>query len=419
MTIKIMDKTQTQAQDEPQVNAEAQQKAIESIIVSRVGLLINNPFWGNIASRLILVPDPGNWCKTAATDGRHIFFSSEFVNKLKPKEVTFLVGHEVLHAVYDHVGDFSRLNGRNVKLFNVACDFVVNQDLVEYKIGERITTVPVLYDKKYNGMIAEEVYEDLFKNAKKVSIEDLEKLLLDDHLDTDGSGDGDGDDDGRPRLSAEERQQIKDELKESLLSAAQSVGVGNVPMGIRRMLKDLTEPQMDWKQILQQQIESQVKNDFTYMRPSRRGWSCDAILPSMKHEPAVEAFVTMDMSGSISDKEIKVFMSELIGIMQQHQSFKIGVCTFDTKVYNYQEYTEDNFEEIYNYEIMGGGGTDFGCVFKFLEENEIETKQIVFLTDGECYNWGNPDLAPTLWLIKNNHNKGIVAPFGTTIYMED
>jgi predicted metal-dependent peptidase len=386
--------------------------ARERLIVSRVAILMQQPFFGNIATRLTL-QNADDWCPTAATDGRHLFYNSEFICKLKEKEVTFLVGHELLHVIYDHIG---RRGTRDPDLSNIAADYAVNDSCVEYRLGEKITSVPLLYDPKYHGWAYEQIYDDLLSNCKKIDMDKLMKMVLDDHMEDseDGSDPGTGSG-SRPVLTAEERQQIKDEIKEAMLSAAQAVGVGNVPAGIKRLIDGLTESKMDWREILNQRVEAQIKNDFTYMKPSRRGWGCDAVLPSMKREPSVEATLALDMSGSIGVPQIKDFFGEIKGIVEQHASFNIGVLTFDTQCYNYQVFTEDNVDEIYNYEPQGGGGTSFDCIYDFLKEQEIEPKQLIIFTDMECHCWGDPDYCDTVWLA---HKSNRVAPHGMTVKYE-
>jgi predicted metal-dependent peptidase len=370
-----------------------------------------------LVTRLTLKAE--TWLPTAATDGRNLIFNPKFVNLLKQKEVEFLCGHEIFHVLLDHCGDMSRMNGRNPKIWNIAVDYAVNSLLVINRIGERITTVETLYDKKYEEWAAEAIYDDLMQNAQKLSMDDLADMILDQHLEDDGDdeeGNGSGNKSGRAKISAEERQQIRDEIKEAMLSAAQASGAGNTPLGMKRLLADLTEPKMNWRQLLQQQIESQVKSDFTYMRPSRKGWGCDAILPGMKREPCVECTIAIDTSGSISGDMIRDFLSEVNGIMAQHASFKIGVMTFDTAVYNYQEFTEDNSDELLTYDVQGGGGTMFECVWEFLKDQEIQPKQLAILTDGyPCGTWGDPDYTDTLFLV---HKADIVAPFGVTVKYE-
>jgi predicted metal-dependent peptidase len=199
---------------DPKIDALAREK----LVVSRISMLLGQPFFGNIATRLELT-NADDWCPTAATDGRKFYYNSEFINKLKDKEVVFLVGHELMHVIFDHIG---RRGDHNPTLSNIAADYVVNDSCIEYRIGEKITTVPCLYDKKYHGWTYEEVYDDLYENAEKIDMDALADMLLDEHLDgKEEETDGDGKEGkGRPRLTAEERQQIRDEIKEAMFLLA-------------------------------------------------------------------------------------------------------------------------------------------------------------------------------------------------------
>ena len=216
----------------------------EQLITARVGLLLKASFFGNLATRLKLV-NADEWCATAATDGRNFYYNTRFIKLLRPKEIEFLFGHEVLHCVYDH---FGRRGDRDPQIWNIANDFCVNGDLVKHKVGELITSVPALYDRKYEGLSSEEVYDDLMKNAKKINMNDLLDKLIDEHLDGEGDGEGDGEEGkgkGRPKLTEEEKRQIRDEIKEAMLAAAATVdGAGNLPAGVKRLIQDLTEPKM-------------------------------------------------------------------------------------------------------------------------------------------------------------------------------
>ena len=125
----------------------------EKLITARVGLLLKASFFGNLATRLKLI-NADEWCATAATDGRNFYYNTRFIQLLKPKEIEFLFGHEVLHCVYDH---FGRRGDREPQIWNIANDFCVNADLKEHGVGEFITSVPCLYDRKYNGWSSEKV----------------------------------------------------------------------------------------------------------------------------------------------------------------------------------------------------------------------------------------------------------------------
>jgi predicted metal-dependent peptidase len=388
-----------------------------------VGLLLRASFFGNLATRLKLV-NADEWCPTAATDGRNFYYNSRFVDMLKPKEVEFLFGHEVLHCVYDH---FGRRGDRDPMLFNIANDYCVNGDLKKHRVGEFITSVPCLYDPKYQDMSSEEIYDILYENAEKIDIGSLIDKMLDEHLDgegQDGSGEGDGDEKsgkgkGRPKLSAEERQKIKDEIKEAVLAAASaSEGAGNLPAGVKRIIEDMTAPKMNWRELLRMQLESTIKSDYTWMRNSRRGWHMDAVMPGMKLDPMIDIAVSIDASGSMGERMLKDFLSEVAGIMEQFPAYRIHVLSFDTQVYNPQQFDSENLDDITGYEIMGGGGTDFDCVFEYFKANEIEPKRHIMFTDGYPNgSWGDEQYCDTVFIMHGTTS--IVPPFGQYAYYEE
>lgn len=374
----------------------------EKLITARIGLLLKAPFFGNLATRMTLV-NADDWCPTAATDGRKFYYNSEFVNKMPLKQVEFLVGHEVLHAVYDHMG---RTGDRDRKIMNIAADYCVNADLIDQRIGEKITVCGMLYDPKYKGWSMEEVYDDLMKNANKIDISKLSQMVLDEHLDGEGEGEGDSKDGkGRPRLSDAEKKAIKDEIKEAVLQAAQACGAGNLPGGVKRMIKDLTEPQISWKELLEQQIQSTIKNDYTFARPGRKGWHMDAILPASKPGETIDVFIGIDTSGSIGPEDLKVFFSEIKGIMDSYTEYKIHVVGWDTEIGGIGEFTSDNMADITEFDPEGGGGTDPMCVWKYMKDNNIEPKKLIMFTDYCFFGWEPTTVenyCDTVWIIKGN-----------------
>ena len=392
----------------------------EILITARVGLLLKASFFGNLATRLKLV-NADEWCATAATDGRNFYYNTRFIKMLRPKEVEFLFGHEVLHCVYDH---FGRRGDRNPQLWNIADDFCVNADLKKHHVGEFITSVPCLYDHKYDGMSAEEVYDILYEKADKIDINDLLNRMIDDHMDGDdeqdggGGGDGDQEGKGRPRLTQEERQQIRDEIKEAMLAAASASDAGNIPAGVKRLIQELTEPKMNWRELLRMQLESTIKSDFTWMRASRKGWHMDAVMPGMKVDPMIDIAIAIDASGSIDERMLKDFLGEVQGIMDSFPAYKIHIITFDTDTYNPAQYDSDNLDDICDYEVAGGGGTDFDCIFRYLKDNEIEPKRLVVFTDGYPFgSWGDENYADTVWILHGTTT--IEPPWGQYAYYDE
>ena len=385
-----------------------QDPIIDKIIVARVGLLLRHPFFGNMATRL-KIEEGTEWMKTAATDGRTIFFNRQFFEPLTTKQIEFVIAHEILHNVFDHLG---RTEGRDRRIFNIAADYCVNGQLVRDRIGDTPPEIKIFHDPKYYGWGAEQVYDDIFDKMEDQELEALGQLL-DDHIDWGEKGKN-----GQPQYSKDELKAIRDEIREATMQAAQAAGAGNVPASVARMIKDLTEPKMNWREILRQQIQSTIKNDFSFMRPNRKGWHMNAVLPGQQFQETIDICVAIDMSGSIGDEQAKDFLSEIKGIMEEYKDFKIKVWCFDTKVYNEQDfdgYTMDEFDE---YEVMGGGGTEFDANWDYMKEHDINPKKFIMFTDGYPWgSWGDELYCDTVFIIHGNNT--IVPPFGEYAYYEE
>jgi len=379
---------------------------IDKIIVARVGLLLRHPFFGNMATRL-KIEEATEWCMTAATDGRTIYFNRDFFAPMTTKQVEFVIAHEILHNVFDHMG---RVENRDRKIWNAAADYCVNGQLTRDRIGEQPPEINIYNDPKYYGKGAEEIYDELYDNADKIDI----GQLLDDHIDWTGPKGKDG----QPKYTKEEMKQIRDEVREATMQAAQAAGAGNTPASVQRMIKELTEAKMNWREILRQQIQSTIKNDYTFMRPNRKGWHMSAILPGTNYEETIDICIAIDMSGSIGDEQAKDFLSEIKGIMQEYKDFKIKVWCFDTRVYNEADFDGYSMDEFDDYDVMGGGGTDFDANWNYMKEHDINPKKFIMFTDGYPYSsWGDENYCDTVFIIHGNDK--IVPPWGEHAYYEE
>lgn len=383
-------------------------KIIDNIIIARVGLLLNHPFFGNLASRLV-VKEGGEWCKTAATDGRHIFFNREFFSKLKVSQIQFVFAHEIMHNAFDH---FLRREGRNPKIFNFASDYCVNSQLVRDKIGDyNIPDIQILHDTEYYGMTSEQIY-DILKDKNDEMLDQLGELL-DQHIDWESS---DEDNPDRPVLSPEEIREIRNETREAIMSAAQVAGIGKTPAAIQRMIKEFTEPKMNWREIIRQQIQSVLKDDFTWMKPSKKAWHLSAVLPGSNVKDAIDICVSIDMSGSISDAQAKDFLSEIKGIMEEFKDFNLRIWCWDTEIYNDQSFDSYNIEDFDSYQPVGGGGTDMELNWRYMKDQEIVPKKFIVFTDGYVDSWGDESYCDSVFIIHGNDS--IVPTHGEYAYYE-
>jgi predicted metal-dependent peptidase len=396
------------------IDKEADEKARQNILRARIAMVLRHGMFGQLAMRLQLV-NADSWLETAATDGRHFYYNSRFINMLNPQQNIFLFMHELLHCAYDHM---ERGRNKHQKLGNIAMDYVVNADCIKYNMGSKITQVPLLYDKKYEDWSFEQVYDDLMKNVKTIDMDELMDMLLDDHLEDDKQGKDKKN--GRPQLSDEEKKQIRDEFREALLSAAQAAGAGNAPANLARQISALTNPKINWREMITQQIQSIVKNDYTWATPNKKHFSQGFVLPNMRKDEAIEVCVAVDTSGSIGEKQLNAFFSEIAGIMDSYDEYNIKVWCFDTSVHNPQDYDTGNGHDLVNYQPKGFGGTDFDVNWEWMKNEQVEPKLLIVFTDGEPYgSWGDENYCDTVWIINNQRNKTIVPPFGVSAYYED
>lgn len=390
---------------------------------ARVQMLLKYPFFGELAMRLNLV-EKSHIVETAATDGRNLYYNAQFIEKLSADELVFLVAHEVFHVVYDHMSA-KRREDRDPFKMNIAADYVINGSLVDDNIGKMIEGG--MYHEPYTGEITEWVYDQLDKDGT------MPQQSQDCHISFDpttgectvttasGKQIKTTEIEG---ITAEQAKKLEAEIRGAVLQASQTAKMKN---GSRtgsslmdRMLDQLVEPQIDWRSYLMDQITSQIKDDYSFARPSRKCQGQSFILPSLRDGTHVEVTCALDVSGSISNEEIIGFVSEIRGMVEMYQGFKLTIFCFHTEVdqNSYGVFTHENMSDLENWQPSGTGGTDFDCIFEFLKENTDEpTKQLVIFTDGyPCGRWGDEDYCPTLFLITD---KSIEAPFGTSIHYDN
>tara|TARA_R110002153_G_scaffold114570_1_gene257363 strand:+ start:2130 stop:3464 length:1335 start_codon:yes stop_codon:yes gene_type:complete len=406
------------------------EEVVDRLIKARIEMLMSAPFFGNLATRLVL-KDATEWCPTAATDGKYFYFNRNFVAALSDQEIVFLVGHEVLHCVYDHM-DVDRRGDRNPMLWNIANDYVINADLIDGRIGEQIKLVDICYDWKYRGQLSEEIYDQLFDEMEKNG-QLPDQTTLDIHIDRDegddeGSGDGPEANgkggnkaDGPEKMTAEEKEKVKQEFQNAVMQSAKAAGSGNLPGGVKRMLDHLLNPQLDWRELLAMQVQSVIRSDYTYQIPSRKGQDSGFYLPGMDRDQTIDIALGIDTSGSMSDDMLIDILTETKGVMDQYTDFNIHLFCFDTEVHNPQVFTQNNMEEFLEYQPEGGGGTEFDCCFDYMKEEGIVPKKFVMFTDGYPWgSWGDESYCDTLFIVHGGGYGGKTpeSPFGITVPYE-
>jgi predicted metal-dependent peptidase len=378
----------------------------------KVQMLLNHPFYSLILIRMKMIAVDCEEIPQIGTDGTNIWYNVNFMSKLNEDEMTFVLGHQVLHVVYDH---FERRQGREHKEWEFATDFSINLDLVQSKIGElpRKEIIKLCFDEKYRDKTSYQIYEDLLKNPNQMK----GNQLLDTHMDYD-SKNGQGLQ-GLGLTPADMSQRGADDMVDSVIQAAKTAGLDSLPARLRSILNEFLEPKISWRDYLQTSIRSLAVDDYSLMRPNRKSWGLGVVLPGTEGFDCVNLAVSIDVSGSVSESMIRDMLSEIKGITESFNDYKLHVWMFDTRIHNPQIFTPENISDLDTYEIMGGGGTTLDINWHYMIENDIEVDKFILFTDAYCGDdryRSRGEMYETIFVIFDNPS--YKEPFGEMVHYD-
>lgn len=372
--------------------------AAEKLTIARIALQRKFPFYGYLALKLKLVEDEK--VGTAGVDGKgKMYYAPSFIENKTTDELVFLWGHEIGHLIFEHVA----LKGkRNHMLWNMAGDYAINLILRKDGVGKFIDGG--LIDDKYIDWTANAIYEDLLKDAEK----NAEKYQQ--------AQDGGGVDshDMWGELSEEEQQKVAKEWQQAAVSAVHACKAAGqeVPEGFRGLIEDLTNAKISWRDLVREKIKANNRQEVTWNRVNRRRKLGNFNYPGQMPGEKVSFMVVIDVSGSFTQEMVRDALSEVWGATREFEEVTVEVLQFDTRVYNHQTFTQDDGEKLTQYEVMGGGGTDYGCVHKWLHDNHKEPTQIFTFTDGYFSALPDHGICPTTFIIMDG---GVDGPYGESI----
>jgi predicted metal-dependent peptidase len=382
------------------------------VLRARTALLTGREFIGSLA--LSLPVEITDAVKTASTDGKRIRFNPDFASRLKDDELVFVIAHEVFHCMLEHV---FRTNGRNPRKWNVAADIVVNHMLIEERVGRCPSGAVVNADLYTQGNgIVEQVYD----------------LLPDGDGDGSGDGDGDGNGDGNgdgsggdgndpgqdlePSTSEAENRALASEWKERVVQAAlQANAAGQLGPSMKRLVQDMLKPQVDWRDVLRDFIVKTRADIRTFARPARRFATQGLYMPSTTGERIGPVAFFIDCSGSVSDKQLQVFMTEVRAVHADLQPERLHVGYFHHEVTHTDTFDP---EDTVTLSPVGTGGTAFSPIFKAIGDWPEPPVACVVLTDLICDDYGPAPDYPVLWVVIPTACNPTTPPFGRVVNMK-
>jgi len=344
---------------------------------------------------------------TACTNGRDEMYGRAFVDGLNDAELRFLILHECYHKMYQHLTTWKHLYDKHPQVANVACDYVINIQLVDGDEGMGFIKMPKvgLLDAQYRDMDTAQVFHQVYDSLPEGD---------------DGRGVGDSlDDHGweeAEQLSEEEKGDLEREVEEAIRQGV--LVAGKLGSGGARDLEELLKPQIDWRDVLREFISTTCagKDFSTWARPNRRFVSTGVYMPSGISEKVGELVIAIDTSASIGQCELTTFLSEIKAVCDNVRPERIRLLYWDTRVCADETYDHAETDTlVQSTKPAGGGGTDVNCVSEYMTEHKIDPQAVIVFTDGYVYDWGTWT-CPVLWAVYDN--KQAKPDCGKTVHID-
>ncbi|HEU4409835.1 MAG TPA: VWA-like domain-containing protein [Polyangiaceae bacterium] len=335
---------------------------------------------------------PSAGVPTACTDGRDVFYNPAYLAELSPAQLDAVLLHEVLHAALSHP---TRVRARDPVRWNVAADIVVN-GIVAAQPGLELPE-GALRDPKLEHLSVEEIYALLDRRASNLCPNCLRP----------GAGGA---------VAGSSLAEIEAYWRRALLQAeamARSLGQGTLPAGLERIVREASEPRVDWRTQLWRFL---VRTPTDFGAFDRRFLHQRLYLEALEGE-SLRALVAVDTSGSVNGPLLGTFLGEVRGVLGAYPHVRAELYYADADLYG--PYAIDVDTPLPP--PKGGGGTRFEPFFERAEREppgEGETL-LIYLTDGYGSFPKDPPLAAVLWVVAPGGAPDSAFPFGSVVRLVD
>mgnify|MGYP003624652022 FL=1 len=351
---------------------------------------------------------------TMATDGKDIFYNKEFTEELSDSDLKGVLVHEAMHRGFKH---HLRQGDRDPQIWNMACDFAINPIIKKSGL-----TLPqgALIDPKFNGWMAEKIYNEIF-SANKSNKQKPQ--------DGQGQGESTGETQYKPQswgniednkateMSPEQLKSEEADINEEIFQAVrQAKERGTIPAEVANMIKVMERSDVDWSDVVVRHAIGDNPDDFTFRRPHRKMFvTHDIYAPTIQCNGVGHIVVGIDSSGSVTQKELNYFLGGLNEISLELKPMSVTIITCDATIQNVIRYEQG--EEIEKMSANGRGGTCVAPVFDYIKDNDVEVDSLIYFTDMGIHDFPKEEQQyPVLWVSTDMNSND--APIGQTTFMK-
>lgn len=396
-------------------------------------MLIDEPFYGFLLTTIERKYVDKTVIPTLAVcfDGKmnaQLLINKEFFDQYDDKGKLALLKHEMLHLAFKHIVMSDSFMDK--KLFNIAADIEVNSYIHNLPKGALVASDFGLAERQgtmyYYRVLAQRVGYSQEENPGVFDANHHDEDCGINPSPTTKSGDTQNDEykpntcdndalkipDGKDIIDDHsvwqkgtdktERELANEMINSKLLAAAEAVkNRGTVPGELSSIIAELNKPLervFDWKKMLRRFIGNAYdeRKKSSRRKESRRFiGSCGS-----KHMKRTSLLVAIDTSGSVSNKELHEFVSELTYMYKAGTDIYVLEC--DSRIQREYKFTPGCITS-----VSGRGGTRFEPVIDFYREHYKNFDSLIYFTDGEApYDNLMVPQNNMLWVISSCGSKG-------------
>lgn len=367
----------------------------------------------------------------------HAYYNPVFIEDLEREQLETVLCHEIMHLVFQHalrsipLLKDNRINISNedkLLILNIIEDAIINDILIHQENMVKPMDGLILPDKNgvqtfnFNGKkhkflvrdkSVEEIWDKIIRtldkdglpqnpngssgsSASESSDEDESegnggsgnKITAEDEYGNTQKGFDKHDHPDPNTMTAKQQEQLQnsaDKWKDATAAAAVSAKQqGKGSSWMERLVEELVAPKINWRTVLSSFIQNTILSNYSYTRPAKKSISLGFYNPMIIKKPE-RLIVAVDVSGSIGQEELSIFLSEVKGITDAHPNLDIRLLYWSTQVDDKNDliFNSNNLLDALDIHPNSTGGTEISCVEDYLvEDNSANAAGIVYLTDG-------------------------------------